>query len=186
MALSEPTPDTLAAVVAAGAAVASAIYAWQGSRTAKRALRIAEQDHKERHAGLAAYLIDGRVCEGSEGEELVAFACSISNTANAPLSITRTDLHVHVFDDAGKTSEIILQPSARGIPSIWDLPALELPLNLGARSTASGWLCYRLPARVVQALSIDKYEVVILSSSGDRATFESYLLQRISDASRSN
>ena len=175
------TTEIIVAIVSALAAIASAIYAWWGTRIARRALKISELDHKERHAELTAYLIEGRICDDSDGTTTVSFACSVANTASAPLSITRADLHIHAFDRTGKTSEIILQPSAKGIPTLWQSPALELPLNLGARNTVSGWLGYRLPAHVVQNLLIDKYEVALLSSNGERATFESHLLKRVSN-----
>jgi len=49
---------------------------------------------------------------------------------------------------------------------------LNIPLDLETRASASGWLSYRIPERVSQALTIDRYELVFVSSSGDRASLE--------------
>jgi hypothetical protein len=176
------TLDTKVAIVAAIAAAASALFAWLSSRTASRALKLAEQDHMERHAGLSVYLIDGVRCTPRADEQLVAFACSVSNQANAPMAISRIELHVHAFDTDGRVSCVVLTPSPAIVKPFPDLSALPVPLNLQPRTTASGWLCYRIPERVARVLTIDKYELAFISSTGDRTTLSQYLLRNLSDA----
>ena len=94
------------------------------------------------------------------------------DAAHAPLSVVRADLHLHVFDAEGEASEVILQSTRKRTPPIWDLKMLNIPLDLETRASASGWLSYRIPERVSQALTIDRYELVFVSSSGDRASLE--------------
>ncbi|MDP2820227.1 MAG: hypothetical protein Q8O29_18515 [Polaromonas sp.] len=170
------------AIASAVAAVFSALYAWHSARIAKRALGIVEQDHIERHAGIAGYLIDGVSWESAETGIFVALACSLSNSASAPNSIARVELHLHVFDSSGATSTVILKPVSRDAPLLWELPSISVPINLQARSTLSGWLVYQIPLRVSQALSIDRYELVFSTSTGERITLETYLLKRIENA----
>lgn len=176
--------ELLIALLSAIGAVISAFYAWRSARIANEALELTRRDHVERHTGLSAYLIDGVAWDDQGGERLVAFACSVSNTASAPLSVIRIDLHLHSVLGDGSTTQLVLTPEAAGTPSIWDLKPLTAPLNLDARTTASGWLGYRIPQRVGQAMTIDKYEIVFLTSTGDRTSVEQYLLQRVVNATR--
>lgn len=166
------------------AAIAAALFAWRSARTADRALEIAQSDYRERHAGLAAYLIDGIAWDDDDKDRLVAFACSVSNAASSPLSVARVDLHLHVVTDDGTATRIVLAPQSSGAPAIWDLKALQIPLNLDAKATASGWLGFKIPTRVSDTMTIDKYEVTFQSSTGERAAVEMHLLQRIQNAAR--
>jgi hypothetical protein len=55
----------------------------------------------------------------------------------------------------------------------------ELPLNLDSRATISGWFAYKLPDRLSQLPSVDKYELIFISSTGEHTKLEQYLLRRI-------
>lgn len=174
-------PETSAAIASAVAALIAAFYAWRSTRVANRALRIAEDDHRERHSGLAAYLIDGVSWDDQEQGRAVSFSCSLTNAANAPRSIAHAQLHLHAFDLDGTTTEIVLHPTNDAGP---DSKPIEIPINLAARTTVSGWLTYRIPNRIVDALTIDRYELTFLASDGERASLNCYLLRRIENATR--
>ncbi len=176
--------ELIIAIASAVAAIAAALFAWRSGRTAERALEIAQSDHRERHAGFAAYLIDGIAWDDDDQDRLVAFACSVSNASSSPISIARVDLHLHVVTDDGTATRIVLAPQSSGAPTIWDLKALQIPLNLDAKATASGWLGFKIPTRVSDTMTIDKYEVVFQRASGERESVEMYLLQRIQNAAR--
>lgn len=177
-------PELILSMASALAAIAAALFAWRSARIAEQSLEISQSDHRERHAGLAAYLIDGIAWDDDGQDRLVAFACSVSNTASSPLSVARVDLHLHVVTDDGTTTRVVLSPQASGVPAIWDLKALQAPLNLDTKATASGWIGFKIPPRVADTMTIDKYEVVFQSSTGERASVEMHLLQRIQNATR--
>lgn len=170
------------ALVSAFGAIISALFAWRSARIANHALALSRSDYAERHTGLTAYLIDGVAWDEPGGDRMVGFACSISNTASAPISVVRTDLHVHTVSADGSITQIILAPESVGPQSIWDLKPLATPLNLDARATASGWLGYRIPLRIGQTMSIDKYEIIFLTSTGDHTSVDKYLLKKIENA----
>ena len=175
------TLDQQIAAIAALAAVAAAFFAWTSWRVSKRSLKLAEQDNQEKHTGIGAYLIDGVRWSKSVDEQQVAFACSISNTANAPLAVVRIDLHLHAFDKTGNLSKAILEPAAGTDLPFPDATILSAPLNLNARSTVSGWIKFRLPTHVCQSLTIDKYELVFDCSTGERTKLEQFLIKNIHD-----
>lgn len=137
--------ETGAAVISAIAAVASAAYSWRSNRMARRALALAELDHQERHSGLSAYLIEAAFWEDANSHRVVGFACTLTNTANAPTSVVRADLHMHVFDKAGNASELILSPSESQEPIAGALASLRVPLILKERESTSGWIIYAVP-----------------------------------------
>ncbi len=178
------TVELIVAVASAVAAIIAAVYAWRSARIAGKALELAQHDHQERHADLKTYLIDGVTWDEDEGESMVAFACSISNTASAPFSIATIDLHLHAIAKDNTSTRVVLAPTTVDGPSIWELKPLIAPLNLDARATASGWIGFKLPKRVVDAMKVDKYEVVFQCSTGERSSVEQYLLKRIQNAVR--
>lgn len=178
------SPEAGAAVVSAVAAVASAAYSWRGNRMARRALDLAEQDHRERHSGLSAYLIEAAFWDDAGGHRVVGFACTLTNTANAPTSVVRADLHMHVFDQAGNTSELIFSPSESQEPVGGTLASLRLPLILKERESTSGWIIYAVPDRVVRSMTTERYELVFLTPTSDKASVESFLLMKIQNGRR--
>lgn len=176
-----PTVDQQVAAIATIAAVASAFYAWRSHRTASKALKIAEAEHGEKHSGLSAYMIDGVAWDTENSERLISFACSISNIANAPLSITTSDLHVFAYNSDGNMSEIVLKQAGEGSPAIWNITRLAIPADLPPRSTLSGWITFRIPDRVLDSMSIDRYQLQFKTSTGERATLDKYIVQRITN-----
>lgn len=176
-----PTADQQIAAFAMIAAVASAFYAWRSHRTASKALKIAESEQKEKHSGLSAYMIDGVAWDTEKSERMVSFACSISNTANAPQSITTSDLHVFAYNSDGNMSEIVLKQTTEGSPAIWNITKLAIPADLPPRSTLSGWISYKIPDRVLDSMSIDRYQLQFMTSTGERAVLNKYLIQRITN-----
>jgi hypothetical protein len=178
------SPEAIIAGASAIAAIVSAIYAWRSTQVAREALELARSDHREKHSGLSAYLIDGKSWDTEAGQRCVAFACTVSNTASAPLSVPRVELHLHVVNSDRGMSRLVLQPDPTAVPMPWQSTPLLPPINLESRSTASGWVRYVLPPRVVEHMTVDKYEVVFLASTGERTSVEQYLLQWISNAPR--
>jgi hypothetical protein len=178
------TTDTTIAIVSCLAAVISALMAWHSSATAKRALKLAESDHREKHDALKVYLIDGACWRNDQAEDYVAFACSFTNSANAPNTVIRIDLITHAYDENGNVSQAILDPIVQEAPLLWDLKTLCVPINLEPRSTVSGWISFKVPKHLINKKRIDKYELASVTSLGERAIVESYLLRRLQNDNR--
>ena len=163
-------------------ALSSAFIAWLSLRVSRHALKLATTDHDDKHRHFSAYLIDGLGYAKTPDQRIVAFACSLSNMATAPLSIVRADLHVYAFDDTGMVSEIILVPASDSAAPFPDLNPLALPLNLAPRATVSGWITYLIPERLSRLRVIDRYELAFLSSMGEQTRIVQYLLRNIGHA----
>lgn len=176
--------ETIIALVSALAAVISALMAWHSAATARTALKLAEADHREKHETVKPYLIDGVCWRNDQMEDYVSFACSFTNSANAPNTIVRIDLIAYAYDDDGNLSQAILNPVTQDTPPLWDLSKLPVPVNLEPRSTVSGWISFKVPKHMITNRRIDKYEVASITSLGERSIVESYLLRRLADANR--
>lgn len=178
------TTEAIIVLVSAIAAVISALMAWHSAATARSALKLAEADHREKHDSLRVYLIDGTCWQNDQAEDYVAFACSFTNSANAPNTIVRIDLIVHAYDREGNQSQAILDPIIQEMPSLWDLKTLLVPINLEPRSTVSGWISFKVPKHLITNRRVDKYELASVTSLGERAIVESYLLRRLRNDNR--
>lgn len=174
------TPDTLIAIGAAIAAIFSAFYAYRSADIAKRALKLSEADFREKHDSLMPYLIDAVTWKPSDSR-MASFACSFTNGATAPNTLIRIDLIIHVYDKQGVPSEIILNPNIGETPQQWNLTPLPIPLNLQPRSTVSGWINFRLPKNLYEEWRVDRYQILAVTSAGDRETIDVYLLKAIED-----
>lgn len=180
------TTETIIALVSALAAVISSLMAWHSAVTARNALKLAETDHREKHDNVRVYLIDGTCWQNNQVEDYVAFACSFTNSANAPNTIVRIDLIVHAYDDEGNLSQAILDPIIQETPPLWDLKTLPVPINLEPRSTVSGWISFKMPKHLITKKRVDKYEIASVTSHGERVIVESYLLRRLRNDNRKN
>jgi len=178
------TTETIIALVSAIAAGFSVLMAWHSASTARSALKLAEADHREKHDMLMVNLIDGTCWQNDNAEDYVAFACSFTNSANAPNTIVRIDLIVHAYDGEGNLSQAILGPSVLETTPLRDLKILSVPINLESRSTVSGWITFKVPKHLITKKRVDKYELASVTSLGERAVVESYLLRRLRNANR--
>lgn len=178
------TTEIAIAIASCLAAIMSALMAWHSAATAKIALKLAETDHREKHDILKVYLIDGACWQSDLAENYVAFACAFTNSANAPNTVVRIDLIVHAYDEEGNLSKAVLHPIAQETPSLWDLKTLSVPINLEPRSTVSGWISFKVPKHLINKKKIDKYELASVTSLGERAIVESYLLRRLRNDNR--
>ncbi|WP_162175052.1 hypothetical protein [Paraburkholderia mimosarum] len=126
------------------------------------------------------YLIDAVTWKSSDSR-MASFACSFTNGATTPNTLMRIDLVIHVYDKQGTPSEIILNPTTGDKPAPWNLTPLPIPLNLQPRSTISGWISFKLPKNLHDGRRIDRYQILAVTSTGERTTLDVYLLKTIED-----
>ncbi len=160
------------------AAGVSAVSAWINSRTTKTNLRMQQVDFEERHDSIRPYLIDGVSWNTPDGERVTSFACSYTNAANTPNTLIRFELIVDILANDGMRTSVVLDPFLEAIPSLHNIQRLAVPLNLPARSTASGWISFKLPRHLLGGKRLDKYQITAITSAGKALTLESYLLHQ--------
>lgn len=163
-------------ILAAIAALGSAYWAWSSARSARRALAISEEDAATRKEALSAYLINALRWD-HESEGYISFSCSYTNRSSNPTTVERIELVIHGFAMDGNGSSVRVNPEASA-PENSRFTPLDLPLNLTARTTSTGWLNFKLPKLWISQFIVDKYELVATTWSGQKVTLESSIVMK--------
>lgn len=171
-------------VFAACASVVSAISAWRNARAARANLRMAKIEFQERHDSMTGTLIDGVCWDSPEGERIVSFACSYTNTANSASTVTKFELLVHAKSKDGTQITAVFDPSSNIKPRLEVMQKLTFPLNLQARTTASGWILFELPKYIIQTKIIDNYEIKATTSNQKSVSIDCYILKELESEDR--
>lgn len=138
-----------------------------------------QQDRSDKDKGLHAYLIDNALLPLPEGKRVVALACTLTNLASIPNSISAAELHVYEYQASGIPLKLVLRPSDGETSTPWSLARFTVPLNLDPRSSTSGWLAFKLPDAFGVERAIDKCELLLSSAIGEMASVETYLLKEV-------
>lgn len=170
---------TLIAVASAIAALLSALYAASSARSAAKSLAFMQQDRNDKEKGLHAYLIDTALLPLAEEKRVVALACTLTNLASVPNSISAAELHVYEYQTSGVPLKLVLRPSGCDASTPWSLARFTIPVNLDPRSSTSGWLAFMLPDAFGVERAIDKCELLFSSAVGEQASVETYLLKEV-------
>lgn len=172
--------ETIITTISALAALFSAIYAWRANVTARKALRLAEIDFKEKHSDIHTYLIDSMTWTSKTGDLNFSAACLFSNTSNTPTTILRIELVLHTYSTSpDESTKIKLNPQLAGITLPIDLPELSNPINLGPRITISGWLTFKIPKHIASTKKVDHYEIICTESTGKLSSINAYIVKQI-------
>jgi len=155
----------------------SALLAWRGLQYSREALALSKQDQEQKSLAVEVYLIDSCRVRLPNGDVFANFNLSYKNLANAPHTIANIELIVSFSDESGgvrqthfqsNDSVVFLEPEEK-------IQALEKPLNILPRSTVDGWISYKL-LKAVREKRINQYEIVGLTSDGQKISVKSYLL----------
>lgn len=179
-------PLSTITILSALISMASAILAWRSSRIARQNLRMAKIDFEEKHDSIRAHLVDSVTWDSEEGERVSSFACSYTNAANAPNTLERIELIVHALNPNGAILTVVLDPTLDEEINERKASLLGMPVNLGARSTVSGWINFKIPEYLLKTKRIERYEVTATSSTGKTVVLETHLLRKVDNETSTN
>lgn len=173
-------PEHLISASATVIAFMALAVSWRSLAYSKKAYSLAKIDHNEKHQAIAPYLIEAVKWRSpdKEGDTYASFAVSYANKASMPTSFVAIELEVTWYDAEDVTCSAYVQPEVATYPLRREgkLKTLELPLNLLAKETKSGWISYRLPNVRGKQRSIDQYKLVASTVDGMKVTLEAYIL----------
>lgn len=174
--------ELVVSITSALAACIAAAFAYRSNTIAAKALEISRRTQDAHDASVTPYLIEG-IHRKEDNAEVVAFAVSYTNRSDIANSLVRIELEVHYFTKEGVVAHLLFPLAEHPSEAIelQSLPALHAPINLGARSTESGWLIFVLPAGALRG-PVERYRVAALTATGERITMESFLIKTIQDA----
>lgn len=170
------TPELKISIISAIAALGSAYWAWSSAKTARRALDLTEEDAISKREALKGSLINSFRWQRGDCE-FISLSCTYTNSSSYPTTIQRIELVVHGFDLTGTGSQLRQSPENER-PDRSDFSLFELPLNLQARVTSSGWITFRLPKSWITRYVIDKYELIATSWSGQKIIIETHIVMK--------
>lgn len=171
--------ETIIAITSALAAVVSAIYAWRASTISKEALRLSQLDFKERHGDIRPYLIDSMTWLSQTGDRYYSAACLFSNTSTSPITISRIELILHIYNQSGESAKIKVDPIQVEIQLPMNVPQLNGQINLMPRTSISGWLTFKIPKHIATTKRVDRYEIVGIDSMDKIVSIDAYVVTQV-------
>jgi hypothetical protein len=153
----------------------AAAIAGRSLRNSSKALRLAESDNEEKRMGIDPYLIQAKKVVVANTENFAAFAISYTNRASMPNTLATVELIVTFGASAGEARQIFLQTEQSFPADIAGIKCLDVPINIPARASTTGWLVFKLP-EYLTGKPVKNYEVAGLTAQGAKVSVVSYLL----------
>lgn len=175
----------VASAVAAWVALICSLWSLSISQAAFRLAKIQDDRRKPNtvpflHKSFVNFLNEPNGCA-------YAFLTSISNRSDSNNSIARIELLIFYELDENVTTLTVNTDSQFGKYFQGDGGTpLDLPANIDAGQTATGWLYFFARAQLISDIQIEKYVVRFTDSHGQHSTLSTILLQEYRDASNAN
>lgn len=181
-----PAPSvSIWTIIAALAAILSAISAFRSSRFAKRALAITTQTYKDRQANFGLYLIDGFrwTSKGDDKRKFLLFHITIINKSDSKSSF-KADLEIEYIRTDQSVARAIMahDESLQSIVSDKSLSVFSNDIRIEEKGMQSKWLIFEQPTTVFKEFRIEKYTVKITDTHGNIQTVDSIILKELNYA----
>ena len=177
--VSELSTQTFVAIVAAIAAISSAVFACKSSSTARKMFEIAEAEHKKKALSITPYLIDSAMWHNENNECIVGFHLKLSNASSAPNAITTSQL---IFKNG--LSQIVLNPKENVFNNPWNADIFSSSFKLDPAECKIGVIAFNIPSAITNKKDIKKYSLTCTTLNGDNITLDSYILKDVTNEIR--
>lgn len=180
-----PTPSvSMWTILAALAAVLSAISAFRSSRFAKRALAITGQTYKDRQANFTLYLIDGFrwTFKGDDKRKFLLFHITISNKSDSKSSF-KAELEIEYIREDYSVARVIMthDENLQKLISNKSLSVFPNDIRIEEKGMQSKWLIFDQPTTVFKEHRIEKYSIKIIDTQGNSQTVDSIILKELNN-----
>jgi hypothetical protein len=163
-------------------AIAAFVYAYRTSRLAREAMAagpVALPRSDSRAEPLSITVLDGRARRdlSSDAREY-GFLIAVENTSGAETTITEVELRVSYRTRANFCGAVDVQMEVAGegrMVSTTQSP-LNIPLRLGPRQAASGWVEFHTANVIPRHCRVDSYLMIVTDASGARLTADASLV----------
>ncbi|HCG7189756.1 hypothetical protein P3381_23645 [Vibrio parahaemolyticus] len=149
------------AIGALSVAVISCVVAIYSYCSSIEMFDIAKSDHAERQKELCLYLIDTYKWKDEE-KCFVTFSIRLTNKASCQNGIISIELYLDLLKENRMLSKAKLLSNSAINPikleSAQDV--IVCPITLPAKSAATGWVSFEIPAHIVDEFDIDLYKLV--------------------------
>lgn len=148
----------------------------------RKTYKLSESDFLEKKLAIIPYLIDSYKIKLGKKESYICFAVTYTNQSSAPNSLPKIELKVNIYGNKNEMISLIIQATPVKndyVPTV-NVSQLELPVNLGAKETVSGWLTFLLPESVSKKVIRD-YELIAKTTNNEEIIIKSSLIREITD-----
>ncbi|WP_045406333.1 hypothetical protein [Vibrio jasicida] len=161
-------------------AIFSAVVAFFSYHVASDALKISEQQHKERYKMVEPYFMEAYKWYKEE-DIYVSFALRFTNKATIANSIVNIELHLEYFDKSHVFGKAKIEPCFNVNPlGINDnKKTLALPLTLSEKSSDSGWVTFKLPGIFKNNLNVDLYKIHATTTNGEVVSIDTHIINTV-------
>jgi len=172
--------SNIISMIAAVIAFGSFLLSGSSYRNSKKALRLAEAEFQDKNRSIQAYLID---CYSfiKEEEKYCTFAIQFTNIASQPQSFSNVELEIEYHDQDGVFGKVIIQPfkgvKPTGMANEYSI--LDIPINIAAKETSSGWVTFKLPVSPNLTINIQSYKVIGRNLAAPDSYIDAYLLRKV-------
>lgn len=93
-----------------------------------------------------------------------------TNQATIPNSLSSIELEIEYYNSDGAFNKVRISSVEKSHPKILSInyQQLNVPKNIGARETVSGWMTFKLPKDKNKNIRIDTYSLTALTPTGDK------------------
>lgn len=172
---------SILSIVIASVAV---LISYLGMRTAKRSLRLSEEQDRRHAPRLVPYLKEG-YCKSPIGSSfrVFAFSISVSNPSDTDNSVARLDLELN-YTTCNRVCMNVKVPHDSTLASelgYANLTALHIPFRIDAHQTIAGWALFRIDDSLLGDGEIDGHKVVLSDSHGEICSLEPSIVHELAD-----
>lgn len=156
-------PDTLISVISALIAVGSALYSRTQAKMAKKQYELQLKEYTE---GLSNFKIDilrsVMIDDPNLDKVYYLFRIDVLNLSKQPTSINSASLII-TYNKNQIFKKLI---STDDFAYFKKIDKLDIPLNVNAQATNSGWLIFSLPKEFRKSFNIDTYKIELINIHG--------------------
>jgi len=173
--------DTKIAIIAAFAAVISALFAYRSNRIAKRALELSEKQYNDNLPDFNSYYNEGFrfiAQNGKTVKRLLLFHLTIRNRSGFRNSL-KADLEIDYLRSDDSFAKLIIEhnPKLKDFLKNKDLTVFPVDIELEAKSIATKWLIFEQPDLINKNHRIEKYKIKLTDMNENKSTIEAVLIK---------
>ncbi|WP_321423977.1 hypothetical protein [uncultured Bacteroides sp.] len=175
--------DSKIAIIAAIAAIVSALIAFMSYITARGALRLSKRQYNENQSNFNLYYNEGFGFIPTNGENvkrLLLFHLTIRNKSKFRNTL-KADLEIEYLraDDSVNRITIEHKPELQNFLKAKSLTVFPEDIAIEANTTSTKWLIFEQPSLIDKTHRIEKYDLKLTDLNGKKSSIESVLIKDV-------
>lgn len=171
-------------IIAALAAIASAVWAFFSNRIAKKALKLAQQEYKDKQSKFSLYLIEGFrwFSRTNEARKFLLFHITIRNQSSVRNSFI-SELEIEYIRQDNSVARVTVDHNDALLNFIkgYHLSTFDKEIRIDEKGIISKWLIFEQPSDIFMKLRIEKYTIRVIDTQDVSSSLECFILKDLTD-----